>query len=75
MKTLANYLSRLWPTSRKFIARSALLLGSISVVWLAAGTLNIVPFVLSLSGESDVRVHAAFTVGCLLIAAWGYWNE
>ena len=68
-------LKKCWPPSRKLIARSAFLLGSVSLIWLAAGTLEIVPLYFSLPGESPVRVHAAVTVGCLLVAAWGYWNE
>jgi hypothetical protein len=45
------------------------------VAWLPAGLLQIVPFVLSLPGESGLRVHAAAAVACLLVAAWGFWNE
>ncbi len=61
--------------SRILIARVALLVGMVSIAWLAAGALQLVPLVLSLPGESSIRVHAAVTVACLLLAAWGYWNE
>lgn len=64
--------SRLW---RKGLARFALILGSLSMLWLVAGTFGFLPFVLSLPGESSVRVHAAVTIACLLVAAWGYWND
>lgn len=66
---------KFWSPSRKLIARFAFSLGSLSVIWLIAGVLDIVPLVLALPNESGVRVHAAVTVGCLLVAAWGYWNE
>jgi hypothetical protein len=45
------------------------------IVWLPAGMLGVVPFVLSLPNESSLRVHASAAVACLLIAAWAYWNE
>jgi hypothetical protein len=64
-----------WQPSRKLIARSAFLMGIMSAVWLIAGILDAFPLELSLPGEGPVRVHAAVTVGCFLVAAWGYWNE
>ena len=57
------------------IARAALVLGGVFVVWLPAGILDVVPFVLELPGESSIRVHAAAAVACLMVAAWGFWNE
>ena len=64
--------SRPW---RKGFARFALILGSLSMLWLGAGAFGLFPLVLSLPGESSVRVHAAVTIACLLAAAWGYWND
>ena len=43
--------------------------------WLPLGVLNVVPFVLELPGEPSVRVHAAVAVGCLFVAAWGFWGQ
>jgi hypothetical protein len=60
---------------RRSIARAALVLGGVFVVWLPAGILDVVPFVLELPGESSIRVHAAAAVACLMVAAWGFWNE
>jgi len=53
----------------------ALLLGLVFVVWLPAGIFDIVPFVLGFPGESSIRVHAAAAVACLMVAAWGFWND
>lgn len=75
MRKLFQVLKTYRLPSRKLIARSALLLGSLSSIWLAAGAVEFVPLLLSLPGESGVRVHAAVTIGCLLLAAWGYWDE
>ena len=60
---------------RRSIARAALVLGGVFVVWLPAGILDVVPFVLELPGEASIRVHAAAVVACLMVAAWGFWNE
>lgn len=61
--------------TRRTIGRVAFVLAIGFVAWLPAGLLQIVPFVLSLPGESGLRVHAAAAVACLLVAAWGFWNE
>jgi hypothetical protein len=53
----------------------ALVLAIGLIAWLPAGLLQLVPFVLSLPGESGLRVHAAAAVACLLVAAWAYWND
>lgn len=60
---------------RRTIGRVAFVLAIGFIVWLPAGLLQIVPFVLSLPGESSLRVHAAAAVACLLVAAWAYWND
>lgn len=64
--------------SRKFrraVGRTALFMAVAFIAWLPAGIFQIVPFVLSLPGESSLRVHAAAAVGSLLIAAWVYWDD
>lgn len=60
---------------RRTIGRVAILLATVFIVWLPAGMLDIVPFVLSLPGESSLRSHAGAAVSCLLVAAWAYWND
>jgi hypothetical protein len=60
--------------TRLTIGRFAFLLALAFLAWLALGILQIVPFVLELPGEPRLRVHAAAVVGCLLVAAWGFWE-
>ncbi|MEO8165945.1 MAG: hypothetical protein ABI619_11180 [Betaproteobacteria bacterium] len=43
--------------------------------WLPLGILHVMPFVFALSGETSLRVHAAAAVGCLMVAAWGFWDD
>lgn len=56
------------------IGTAALLLAVVFIVWLPLGILNVVPLVLELPGESGLRLHAGAAVGCLAIAAWGFWD-
>ena len=44
------------------------------LAWVPLGILRVVPFVLALPGEPPMRVHASAAVGCLLIAAWAFWE-
>ena len=60
---------------RRMLARSAFALALALVGWLALGIFDFLPFVIELPGESRVRVHAAMAVGCLIAAAWGFWDE
>jgi hypothetical protein len=57
------------------IGKFALVLALCFLAWLPLGMLRIIPFVLALPGEPRLRVHAAAAVGCLLIAAWGFWEQ
>ena len=57
------------------IGGGAFVLSLVFIVWLPLGVLNVVPFVLELPSEPSVRVHAAVAVGCLLVAAWGFWGQ
>ena len=59
---------------RRLIGVSAFALALLFLAWLPLGALEIIPFVLTLPGEPSLRVHAAATVGCLMVAAWGFWN-
>jgi hypothetical protein len=57
------------------LGRLAFALAVAFTLWLPAGLLQIVPFVLRLPGESSLRSHAALAVAWLLLAAWAYWDE
>lgn len=60
---------------RRTLGRIAWLAAVLFILWLPAGILKILPFVLTLPGESSLRVHAAAAVVCLLVAAWAYWED
>lgn len=60
---------------RRVLATTAFVVSILLIVWLLLGVLHIVPFVLSLPGTSELRVHAGATVACLLVAAWGFWKR
>jgi hypothetical protein len=62
-------------SARRTFGRIAFALAVGFTLWLPAGLLNVVPFVLSRHGESSLRSHAALAVAWLLLAAWAYWNE
>jgi hypothetical protein len=59
---------------RKKIGRASFVLAIIFIAWIPLGALRMVPFVLDLSGEPSLRVHASAAVGLLMIAAWGFWE-
>lgn len=59
---------------QQMIGTIAFLLALMFIVWLPLGILHVVPLVLELPGESSLRVHAAAAVGCLVVAAWGFWD-
>jgi hypothetical protein len=60
---------------RGLVAASAFATGLVLIAWLPLGVLNIVPFVLSVPGFAQLRVHAGAAIACLLIAAWGFWKR
>jgi hypothetical protein len=60
---------------RRKIAVMALALALIFIAWLPLGIFDVVPFLLQLPGEPSFRVHAGAAVGCLLVAAWGFWER
>jgi hypothetical protein len=62
-------------TMRRTLGHVAFALAIGFTLWLPAGLLQIVPFVLRWPGESSLRSHAALAVTWLLLAAWAYWNE
>jgi hypothetical protein len=59
---------------RRMIGKVAFTLALAFVAWIPLGALRIIPFVLELPGEPSLRVHAAAAVGCLMVAAWGFWE-
>ena len=59
---------------QRMIGMAAFLLALVFIAWLPLGILHVAPFVLELPGEPSVRVHAAAAVGCLVVAAWGFWD-
>ena len=60
---------------RKKIGVLALALASFAVVWLLLGMANIVPFLIELPQETNIRAHASVAVLLLLIGSWAFWNE
>ena len=53
----------------------ALFVGSLSLIWLILGMINVVPFLLELPQETSLRAHASLAVIFLLIGSWAFWNE
>jgi hypothetical protein len=53
----------------------ALVLGSLALVWLLLGMINVVPLLIELPQETSIRAHASLAVIFLLIGSWAFWNE
>lgn len=60
---------------RKNIARITFLLALISLGWLILGMLELVPLIIHIPGETNLRAHASVTLLFLLFASWAFWNE
>ena len=60
---------------KRKIGKAALFLASLAVIWLLLGMVNILPFLIELPQESNIRAHASIAVIFLLIASWAFWNE
>ena len=60
---------------KRKIGIAALVLGSLALVWLILGMINVVPFLLELPQETSIRAHASLAVIFLLIGSWAFWNE
>ena len=60
---------------KRNIGKVALLLSLVSVLWLVLGMFNIVPLLIELPNETNIRAHASLAVILLLIASWAFWNE
>jgi len=60
---------------KRNIGKVALFLSLVSVLWLLLGMFNIVPLLIELPNETNIRAHASLAVILLLIASWAFWNE
>ena len=60
---------------KRKIGKVALFLSLVSVLWLVLGMFNIVPLLIELPNETNIRAHASLAVILLLIASWAFWNE
>ena len=60
---------------KRKIGKVALFLSLLSVLWLVLGMFNIVPLLIELPNETNIRAHASLAVILLLIASWAFWNE
>lgn len=60
---------------RRAIGVSSFALALASLGWLLLVMFNVAPLALQLPGESTLRTHATAAVACLMVAAWGFWND
>ena len=60
---------------KRKIGIAALVLGSLALIWLILGMINVVPLLIELPQETSIRAHASLTVIFLLIGSWSFWNE
>ena len=60
---------------KRNIGKVALFLSLVSVLWLLLGMFNIVPLLIELPNETNIRAHASLAVILLLIGSWAFWNE
>lgn len=60
---------------RRRIGAIAFGMAVLLIIWLPLGILGVVPFLVNLPGESELRSHAGLAVGCLMIAAWAFWDK
>ena len=50
-------------------------MGSLALIWLLLGMINVVPLFIELPEVTRVRAHASLAVLLLLIGSWAFWNE
>ena len=60
---------------KRKIGIAAIILGSLALIWLIFGMINVVPCLIDLPQETSIRAHASLTVTLLLIGSWAFWNE
>ena len=57
---------------KRKIGIAALVLGSLALIWLILGMINVVPLLIELPQETSIRAHASLTVILLLIGSWAF---
>jgi hypothetical protein len=60
---------------KRKICKEAIILGSLALIWLILGMIDVVPFLIELPQETSIRAHASLAVIFLLIGSWAFWNE
>jgi small neutral amino acid transporter SnatA (MarC family) len=60
---------------RIVFAKISFVLSVLASLWLTLGILKIVPFMLKIHGETDIRAHASLAVFFLICATWGFWKD
>lgn len=60
---------------RRTLGAMSFALATVFIAWLPLGFSELVPFVFTLPNESGLRTHAGVAIGCLLVAAWGFWES
>ena len=60
---------------RIVFAKISFVLSVLASLWLTFGILKIVPFMLKIHGETDIRAHASLAVFFLICATWGFWKD
>tara|TARA_B100001057_G_C22514559_1_gene819329 strand:+ start:502 stop:690 length:189 start_codon:yes stop_codon:yes gene_type:complete len=60
---------------KRKIGKFALFSGSLALIWLLLGMINVVPLLIELPEVTRIRAHASLAVLLLLIGSWAFWNE
>lgn len=60
---------------RKVFAKISFSLSILATLWLFLGLFKIVPFMVKIQGETDLRAHASLAVFFLACATWGFWKD
>jgi small neutral amino acid transporter SnatA (MarC family) len=60
---------------RKVFAKISFSLSILATLWLFFGLFKIVPFMVKIHGETDLRAHASLAVFFLVCATWGFWKD
>jgi hypothetical protein len=60
---------------RKVFAKISFVLSVLASLWVILGIFKIVPFMIQIHGETDLRAHASLAVFFLVCATWGFWKD
>jgi len=60
---------------RKTFGKICFVISILASIWLILGMLNIIPLLIKIHGETDIRAHASLAVFFLICAAWGFWKQ